>query len=913
MALVGRQHELESVVSFLDHAAHDGGSLLVLGEPGVGKSALLAAANRAASSKGTRTLSAAGVQFEVAIPFSGLHQILLPLYDALGELRAPHREALNVALGFGEGAEPERLVIANAVLEVLRRAARESPLLVIVDDVPWLDRASAGVLGFLARRLAGSHVGLLAASRTDEPGFFEGAGLPEIEIGPLDDHSAAELLSARFPRLAANVRERLLAEAQGNPLAVLELPAALSGPQRAALDRLPAVLPLTRRLQALFRSRVGELPEPSRRLLLLMALDGAGDVRLLQVAGSLDDGLDALAPAEHARLASFDGSTHRLAFRHPMIGSAVVALSTGAERRSAHALLAKVWADQPDRRVWHLAEATVDPDEQVAALLDVAAGRVLGRGDGVGAVNALVRAAELSPDRGDRARRLAQAAYIGADVTGELQGASQLLADAQRLDPGLTGSLEAAAAASHLLLNGDGDVNTAHRLLVGAIESRRPTAGPNDKALEEALYSLLMVCHYGGKAELWEPFDAMLAQLGPHVPTYLHLSSKTLSDPVRTAAAALPELEAAVDGLANETDPTVIVRIAIACFYLHRLTPCRQALRGVISGGRKHGGIAAAIHAMHLLTSDDIWTGAWDAAQIRIDETLELCRAHGYRYLALPGRYGQSCLAAARGDYETTHVLTQEMIQWAAPRGIRSVQCYAWHAQALAALGRGDFENAYRRAAQISPPGTFTSHVYSALHVPMDLVEAAVRTGRTQEAAAHVAQMRALDIARLSTRLALLAAGSAAIAAPDECASALFDDALATSEAERWPFDLARVRLAYGERLRRARAMTRARVQLTSALETFDALAARPWATRAAAELRATGQVRAPWGDRDSLTPQELEIAKLAASGLSNKQIGDRLYLSHRTVSSHLHRVFPKLGITSRAALRDALSSAAKE
>jgi DNA-binding CsgD family transcriptional regulator len=275
------------------------------------------------------------------------------------------------------------------------------------------------------------------------------------------------------------------------------------------------------------------------------------------------------------------------------------------------------------------------------------------------------------------------------------------------------------------------------------------------------------------------------------------------------------------------------------------------------------------------------------------------------------GCHVQALLAAGRGDYDTTRALTDQMIQWAAPRRARAIQAYAWQARGLAALGRGDYEEAYQQAAAISPAGILASHVLNALHVPMDLVEAAVRTGRRAEAAAHVAAMRDAGLAALSPRLALLASGSAAIAATDDSAPGLFEEALAIPGADRWPFDLARVQLAYGERLRRAQATTGSRLHLTAALETFERLGARPWADRAAGELRATGQTRPRTDERHhvSLTPQEREIAMLAAAGLSNKQIGQRLFLSPRTVGGHLHRIFPKLGITSRAALHAALGS----
>jgi DNA-binding CsgD family transcriptional regulator len=903
--LVGRDRELGLMEAFIARIAVGGGALLLFGEPGVGKTVLLDAAAMTAAAAGLGVVRAAGVEFEADLPFSGLHQLLLPLHEEFSQLNSAHRDALSVVLGLGEGSTPDRLVIYNAALAVLQRSAAARPVLMIVDDLPWVDRASAAVLGFVARRLLGSQVGFLAASRTGEGGFFESAGLPELELQPLDEEAAGGLLRARFPALATDVRQRTLAEAKGNPLALLELPPALSRPGAAVPSGLPAVIPMSRRLQAVFGSYVEQLPALSRRLLLLAALDGTGDPRVLRALGEPSDGLSELAAAERAQLVHVDENTHRLAFRHPLIRSAVVELSTEAERRQAHQRLAGLFAEQPDRHAWHLASAALGPDEDVATLLEAAAHRILRRGDAVGAVTALLRAAELSPGGADRSCRLALAAYIGADVTGELRRAPQLLAAARRADPDLDKSLQAAVTAAFLLINGDGDVDTAHRLVLGAIDNQ-DARRVSRTALIEALHTLLRICYFGGRAELWESLYGALARLEPPVPADLCLSAKTLSDPVRLAAPVLGQLDAAIEALADESDPTRIVRLAFAGIFVDRVGACRQALWRVIRDGRSGGALGSAITALILLSLDDFLTGQWDQAEQLVDEGLRLSETRGY--WSLGGRHVKALLAAARGDRAKTQLVTSEMNQWAAPRRIRA---YAWQPRALAAIGLGDFEEAYRQVSVINPPGTLASHVPYVMWSTLDFVEAAVRTGRHEEAAAHVDAVRKANIAGLSSKLALLAAGSAAIAAPDNNALGLFEEALAIPGIQRWPFDLARVQLLYGERLRRTRNVTESRMYLESARETFQHLGAWPWAQRAASELRAAGHARPRASDpaRDTLTPQEREIALLAASGLTNKQIGERLFLSHRTVGFHLHRLFPKLGITSRAALRDALAS----
>lgn len=355
----------------------------------MGKTALLNAVADAASATGAMVLRAAGVEFEGDISFAGLNQALFPLLADVGELGAAHRDALRVALGFGAGPAPDWLLVSSAAVALLRHVAGRVPLLPAVDDLPWTDRASAGVLSFAARRLAGSRVGLLVAYRTGAPSWFDRAGLPDFQLKPLADAAAAELVAARFPGLNPRVRSRVLGAAQGNPLALLELPLALSDAQRSAAAPLPSVLPLSQRLQELFTSRVASLPPATRALLLAAALEGTADLRALAAAGSRDYQLDDLGPAERDGLVQ--AYEQRVTFRHPLIRSAVVEASTLGERQKAHRALAAALADQPELRAWHLGEACVEPDEQVASLLEDAARDILRRGDYFGAVARLTR------------------------------------------------------------------------------------------------------------------------------------------------------------------------------------------------------------------------------------------------------------------------------------------------------------------------------------------------------------------------------------------------------------------------------------------------------------------------------------------------------------------------------------------
>lgn len=911
--LVGRDRELAVIRAFVDELSARGGSLLVSGEPGIGKSALLDAAGEMAAVAGVRVLRAAGAEFE-DVGFSALNQLLLPLRADLNRLDRMQRDALNVALGFSEGLACNQLVVSNAALTLLYQAAADRPLLLIVDNLQWVDRASATMLGFVARRLSGSRAGLLAGERTGASRPFN-LDVPGYEVLPLDDGASARLVTTGFPDLAPRVRQRIVTEARGNPLALLDLPAGLSEPQRLALAGLPAVLPLSRRLRTLWSSRVSALPGAVRYLLLLAVLEGTGDLGLLRAAAAGQCDIDDLVSAERAGLVHVDEATQRVVFSHPLVRSAVMELSASGDARRAHLALATQLGDQPERTAWHLAAAATEPDERIASMLEQVARQMQDRGEASRAVASLMRAAQLSSHGRDRCRRLAEAACLSATVTGELPLASRLLAEAHRAAPEPTGSLgpdaslHAAVADACLRLNGADDIDTVHRLLTAAIGTRPAATQACGTALIAALHTLLMVCEAGGGPELWEPFEGALAGLVPGGCAELDLLARTHADPARSATAIVSELDAAIADLSRETGHWRILILGAAAARTDRLAGCREALWRVVRDGREGGAVLNAICALTLLCRDGFAAGAWDEAWHRGEDCLRACKSAGHPARAWMVREHLAMIAAARGDDELVRELTGEILRWAMPRGITLAQMAVHCAGSLAALGRGDFEEAYREAAAISPPGILPSHVPHALWTVMDLVEAAVRTGRQQEAAVHVAAIREAQVAELSPRLALLVTASAAIAAPVGQAGHLFEQALCLRGAGRWPFDFARVQLVFGEYLRRIQATSDARVHLGAALATFRALGARPWADRAANELRATRLTLAKpeYHRMPALTAQEHQIVSLAAAGLTNKQIGQRLYLSPRTVGSHLYRVFPKLGVSSRAGLRDAL------
>ena len=908
MDLIGRDDDVTSIRSFFGDAGVRGGALLVVGEAGVGKTAVLDEFAVGEAGRGARVLRAAGVQFEADVNYSALNQLLFPLGDDMASLSPAHRTALRCALGFEVGPVPDRLVVSNAALLWLRTVAAEAPLLVVVDDLHWVDRASAEVLGFVARRLVGSPIVFLAACRSAERGFFHNGGLTEIVLPPLPAAAARTLVDRRFPELAPAVRRRLLAEAAGNPLALLELPSALDHDQRADFTTLPEVLPLTERLKELFTARVRALPDRCRLMMLLGVLGGTTDVAHLRTAGGDTCDLDDLAPAQDDRLVQVNAT--RLTFRHPLIGAAVVDASSERDRRWAHGALAEV-VDAPERRVRHLAGSAAGPDATIAAGVDAAARALLRQGDAIGAVAALTRAAELSPDPADRGRRLAEAAYIGAEAGGEMATASRLLGDARRTGTLETHSLHAAAAAAHLLLNSDGDVTTAHRLLAGAIKAADHGFDAADPVLLEAMHSLMLMSWWVGTEEAGQEYRALVDRLEPEPDAVTRVNATLFLDPAHASAQDIAALDALVDSVDVDEEPTRLVRIGTAALFGDRLHRLRGPERHLVSSARKDGGSARRhLGALIHLAIDAFHTGRWTEARELSDEGLSVCAEHGFRFFRWYFDWMHALVAAVRGETEVSRQLTDETIRWAVAHQATGVTYFALQARALNDIALGDHEAAFRSASQVSPAGRIPSYRPTALWTAFDLVEAAVHTGRGAEAAAHAEALRAVPLSGSSPRLDLLMTAARALTAQDERARDLFEEALATPEAERWPFELARVRLAYGQRLRRLRDTGAAREQLATAHDVLAGLGAVPWRDRAANELRATGVTRQSAPDATSpLTPQEREIAELAGAGLTNKQIGNQLFLSHRTVGDHLYKIFPKLGITSRAALRDALTA----
>ena len=919
--LVGRAAELrllDALSAGCDEGCRPG--LLLRGGPGTGKTALLDAAAARAVDAGTRVLRSSAVEFEAGMTYSALHQLLYPLRRYAERLAGHHRDVVDRIFGLAPGPPPDPPAAGTAVLALLGEVAVDGPLLMVADDVPWIDRASATALGFVVRRIGDHPIVFVAAARTGAESFCDQLDLPVREIGPLTEPAAVELLDGRWPGLGPSVRRRMLAEAAGNPLALRELPRELSARQRAGHLRLPALLPLSGRLEEAFTTAVEGLPAPTRTALLMAALDTEIGPDVIRRAVPNFEGSDVLALACEADLLHVDAAPGRISFRHRLTRAAIVHLASPGERRRAHRYLAAALSDVPERRTWHLAEAATGPDETLARALDEAAlpawrhgvapdepaAPDRRRGTVSAAVAALVRAGELSPHPGDRSRRLTEAAHL-ATFTGQLDDVPRLLTDAGHAAAPPTGL--AFAVTAHLLTHDEGDLDAAHRLLTRALDDNAATATDDDRYHYAILYALLLASLHTLRPEPWQLLKTTLDRFEPTAMTAIRLCYEAYADPTTASDALRKGLADAFAALPADPAPWELIPLAFAAVAMDALSDHRYLISRMIERERDGGAVAMVVPALMLLCHDSYVHGRWDEGERLAQEAVDLAEIHGYRLWERQIRALLASGAALRGDADLARTRSEETTNWAAPRGIEVTEAYARAARHLAAMGQGDYEEAHVQVGRIDASGARSVGVPGRWLV-LNLVEAAVRTGRTDEAREELAAARTAGIHRISSRTALICAGAEAVAADEDDAEPLFEAALALPHAARWPWEHARIQLAYGQWLRRTRDH-HARRYLSSALETFDRIGAQAMAQRARNELRATGVVTpsGPAAPAAALTVQERQIAELAAVGLTNRQIGERLFLSHRTVGSHLHRLYPKLGFTSRAALRAALEA----
>jgi DNA-binding CsgD family transcriptional regulator len=900
--LLGRDRDLAELDALVDRIEDRGGALVVRGEAGIGKSALLAAAKERAVDRGVTVVSTTGALSEAQLAFAGLHQLLLPLLGHLDLVPDPQRQALETAFGIAEGDAPDLFLIGLATLGLVAERSAETPLLFVVDDAQWLDRPSSEVLGFVARRVESDPAVMLFGLREGLPSSFDDAELPELTLAGLDLDASNALLDLGSTTLPVDLRRRILEEAAGNPLALIELPAAAAELGTNAPQSAP--LPLTARLEHTFASRLTTLATDVQELLLLAALDEVDLAKLSRAAGKPVGPAD-LAPAVAAGLGTLDSGTFR--FRHPLIRSAVKQAATAKDVRSAHAALAQALADEPDRAVWHRAAATAGPDDAVAEELDAAAERATLRGAGDVAVSAFERAADLTAEPQHRAQRL----YLAGDLAREIGRPSdsvRLLRAAQQI--GLPPA-EDAMASFHLEIAESTWSGSATIRDFARIARELADSGEGKRALQAL--SVVAVRAY------WERLDDETRREIAAISDEIAVPDD--DEPVRLRVLGLIDPlgrgKQVVDRIAHlspvgMSDPEPLFDVGIAASAVWASDLALPFLRAADSAARAQGRLGLLAHTLVFEAWGDLHRGAVRHAVMRSAEGARLAgEIRALRYM-VAARLAQAIARAEQGEDETSERLIADAEALLVPLGANPMLALPALARGRLALANERFSEAYEHLARIFDPAGNAFHPFVRGWALADLADAVVRgDGDLDAVRGYLAEWEHIAKTTRAPHLQVQVAYAAAILAPDAVAEKHFRGAIASGQAE-WPFYVARAQLAYGVWLRRHRRMTQSRAPLREAAETFDALGLLRYAERARRELRASGERvrrRGP-GGWAQLSPQELQIAQLAAEGLSNREIGEQLYLSHRTVESHLYRLFPKLGVTSRAQLRDALEAA---
>jgi DNA-binding CsgD family transcriptional regulator len=904
--LFGRNAERSRVSRLLEGARQFRSGVLILrGEPGVGKSALLEAARTEATDM--RVLNSRGVESETTLPFAGVHQLLHPVLDRFDELPDPLAAALRGALGL-EAAGPgrERFLVSVAVLSLLAEVAEERPLLCLVDDAHWLDDASADALVFVARRLEAERIVMLFAAREGEIRGFDAPSVPELRLSGLDPTAASALLQRHAEvHLSPELRERLVAETDGNPLALIELSSALSAEQLSGAEPLLDPLPVGDRVERAFVARVRQLPEASQMLLLVAAADESAELAtVLSAAATLGADAEALDAAEQARLVHVRGA--RLEFRHPLVRSAVYQAAPPTQRRAVHQALATVLGGplEADRRVWHRAAATVEPDPVVVEELEQAAARAARRSGFAAASLAFERAGALTQDEQDRARRLT-AAGENAWLAGQADRASRLLEGArpfasepvQRADiDRWRGLIEMTRGvpvdACELLLGAAADVaphddeRALHLLNLASLAA----AYAGDSAAVGAIAELTQDLTLEGS-----PFVQMLAELllglGAHVAGDFEHAAPRL----RLAIGLAEKL----DNDAAAHDPVTLLVAGRAALYLGDDEVAYRSHREAALRARTGGVLGVLTQILPRLTHLELSAGRWHAAAANAAEGLELGEEIGQHDLVAQHLVMLGLLAAFRGDEDECRSLAAGSLERASARQLGIVSEYALWSLALLELGLGRAEEALRRARGISS----TLVVFWGA---LDRIEASIRAGEQELARDWLGSFeRWAESNEVAWARATVVHCQALLAEDVQSAERLFASSLEAHAGAARPFERARTELAYGEFLRRARRRVEAREHLGAALEGFETLGATLWAERARVELRASGQTarRRDPSTREDLTPQELQIARFVAQGLTNREVAAQLFLSPRTIDFHLRNVFRKLGITTRTQL----------
>jgi DNA-binding CsgD family transcriptional regulator len=883
--------------------AGDSRALVVRGDPGIGKTVLLDyLAGQAAR---CRVVRASGVQSEMELAFAGLHQLCAPLLDHVERLPVPQQVALRTAFGMVAGPPPDRFFVGLAVLSLLSEAAAERPLICVIDDQQWLDQASAQAIGFTARRLGADPVGLVFAARI--PGE-ELAGLPELVVDGLQQEDAKALLvSALAGPLDPRVRDLIVAEARGNPLALLELPRGLSPAELAGGFGLPSAAPLTARIEHSFTRQLEALPEQTRRLVQLASADPSGDCSLVwQAARQLGIPSDAGAPAVEAGLAEFGA---RVRFRHPLARSAAYQSCAHADRRQIHAALAEATDPQtdPDRRAWHRAAAAAGPDEDVAAELEHSADRAQARGGLAAATAFLERAVTLTADPARRAGRALAAAQASLQA-GAFGKALDLVAAAE------TGPLDELQSARADLLRGQtafasGAGSDAPPLLLKAAKRLEPLSlGLARQTYADAWQAAMFAGHLASDGDLMEVSRAARALPPPaHPPRPVDLLLDGLALLVTDGpAAAAPALRQATSAFASADIPAdELLRWGWLAGVAHWAlwdNGGRHIIARQVQLARDAGALDRLPFLLNQMAAGAMWSGDFAAAASLIAEADAACEATGSRM----ARYPALMLASLRGNQAEAAPLIQTAIEEATAAGQGRAVTWAHRVATILYNGLGRYEEALAAARQASDH----AHVYISMWALPEIIEAAVRTGNTQ-VAGDAMDLLAETTRASGTELGLgLEARSRALLSEGETAEGHYREALARLGRTRRRPDLARAHLLYGEWLRREGRRADAREQLRAAHDQFISIGMGAFAERARRELIATGErVRKRSVETcDQLTPQEGQIARLARDGHTNPEIATQLFLSARTVEWHLGKVFGKLGVSSRRELRQALA-----
>jgi DNA-binding CsgD family transcriptional regulator len=901
--LRGRRSECAALDRVLDGLRHGrSGVLVIRGEPGVGKSALIEYVSDAVAD--FRIARAVGVDSEMELAFAGLHQLCGPLLDRLDLLPAPQRDALATAFGLSAGRRQDRFLVGLAVLTLFSEVAAERPVVALVDDAQWLDRASLETLAFVGRRLYAESVAFVLATRelSDEL-----SGLPELVVEGLHERDARALLSSVVAGpLDEHVRQRILAETRGNPLALLELPRGLTAAELAGGFALPAG-PLSGRIEASFRQRFERLPADTRRLVLAAAAEPVGDAALLwRACALLGIRAEAAAPAEAAGLFEVDG---RVTFFHPLVRSAVYRGAALDERRVVHRALAEATDPEqdPDRRAWHHAEAAAGADEDVAAELERSAGRAQARGGLAAAAAFLERSTALTADparRADRALAAAQAKYEagGTDAALRLLAIAELgplddlqRARVERLRARLAFAQRRGADAPSLLLQ------AARRL------------EPLDAALARETYAeaLGAAITTGQRESMVAASQALRAAPPPARAAELLLTGQALRL-TDGPAAGMPVLRTALQAFRSEplSGEDELRGLAYACLVAlnlwddeswHVLSARHVAL------AREAGALTILPQALEMHAASLVSAGDFAGAQTLLDEADAIAEAVG----SAPLTDAALLLAGWRGDEAAALGQVATAIDDAAARGEESTITLAEYAAAVLcnSLGRHDEARAAaQRASEHHPGGSYAKAL-------VELVEGAVRSNRVEAAPAALALLRAATAASGTDWGLGVEARTRALLLDGEEAETAYREAIERLGRTRARGDLARAHLLYGEWLRRARRRLDGRAQLRTAHELFAGMGADAFADRAARELQATGETARKRGVETAgeLTAQEYQVARLARDGLSNPEIGARLFISPRTVQYHLRKVFGKLDISSRSQLDLALPADGRE